>query len=154
MVAKNVVIFGPTGHGKSSVVNMLLGPGSPKAETSSGAVGCTFKSQPFPCRIGETDCILYDTAGLDEGKDGTICSKEAFKNLCSLTQSLAKSGGVSLLIFVMRAGRLNDAFGKNYRLFYNGFCQCKVPIAIAITGLELQPNGMDSWWTKNKRYIL
>ena len=43
---RNIVIFGETGTGKSSLINMLSN--SQMAEVSNLAVGCTFQSNPYP----------------------------------------------------------------------------------------------------------
>ena len=43
---RNIIIFGETGTGKSSLINMLSN--SQMAEVSNLAVGCTFQSNPYP----------------------------------------------------------------------------------------------------------
>lgn len=45
----NIIIFGETGTGKSSVINML--DGRLIADVSSGASGCTFHSSPYEVKL-------------------------------------------------------------------------------------------------------
>ncbi|KAF9241822.1 hypothetical protein BU15DRAFT_60722 [Melanogaster broomeanus] len=65
------------------------------------------------------------------------------------TISLQRTGGIRLLIFCIRGGRITAVTQNNYRLFYEILCQKEVPIAFVITGLENEPS-MEGWWTKNK----
>ena|ERR1700722_730685 len=141
----NIILFGETGCGKSSIVNMIAE--QELAPMSNGAAGCTFRSVPYQVDIMGMSYTIYDTAGLDEGESGNVPKEEAiiqlYKLLCSLKD------GVSLLIFCMRGPRIKDAVYKNWRLFHEIICQKQVPIAIAITGLE-DEDSMDEWWYKNK----
>ncbi|KAE9402897.1 hypothetical protein BT96DRAFT_917850 [Gymnopus androsaceus JB14] len=148
----NLVVFGSTGSGKSSVVNMLIQePNAKRADISSGAVGCTFQSTPYDTHIGDKAYKLWDTTGLDEGMEGKVVSEKALHNLCVLIQQLSRDkSGVSLLVFVMRGPRITEAVTNNYHTFYNGFCEKKVPVVIVITGMENEED-MDSWWDDNKR---
>jgi len=144
--ANNVVIFGATGVGKSSLINMIAG--REVASTSSGAMSCTFESKKYDEVIDGTLVRLWDTAGLNEGEDGHGAVKEdAVNKLRTLIKGLAKDG-VSLLVFVMR-GRLGDTAVKNYRLFYKGICKEEVPIVLVVTALEGEEE-MDAWWRENK----
>ncbi|KAF9522885.1 P-loop containing nucleoside triphosphate hydrolase protein [Crepidotus variabilis] len=144
----NVLLFGETGSGKSSVVNMLAG--REVARTSSGAAGCTFRSEPFGINIGGTNFVVHDTAGLDEGDQGRVPKSTAIVQLYSLMKRL--DDGVSLLIFVMKAPRIKDSYAKNWALFNDVICRSKVPISIVVTGLE-QEDDMDSWWNSNQDHF-
>jgi len=143
--APNVILFGETGSGKSSVVNML--DGRPVARTSSGVSGCTFTSCPYLVSVRGKTMRLWDTAGLDEGEAGRVPNSESIVRLYELIQSLG-SDGVSLLMFVMRP-RFKESTLKNWKLFHEIICQEKVPIVIIVTGLE-QEEEMEEWWWKNK----
>jgi len=57
--------------------------------------------------------------------------------------------GVSLLVYVVRGPRLSPSIRKNYELFYEIFCEEKVPIVIVITGLENEED-MEGWWKRNE----
>jgi len=117
------------------------------ADTSSGARGCTFESKGFEIDILGQPATLWDTAGLDEGDAGRVPKSEAIVQLYRLVRNL--EDGVSLLMFVMRAPRIKSSAPQNWKLFHEIICQWKVPIVIAITGLEQEDN-MDKWWWDNK----
>jgi hypothetical protein len=146
MPRTNVILFGESGGGKSSIVNMLSG-GESVADTSSGAKGCTFESRAFEVNICGMDATLWDTAGLDEGEAGRVPKSDAIVQLYRLVRNL--SDGVSLLMFVMRAPRIKSSVPVNWKLLHEVICQKNVPIVIVITGLEQEDN-MDRWWWNNK----
>ncbi|KAF5350022.1 hypothetical protein D9756_009151 [Leucocoprinus leucothites] len=146
MPRSNIIIFGESGAGKSSVVNMLSS-NEHAADISSGARGCTFESRSFEVNVVGQPATLWDTAGLDEGDAGKVPKADAIAQLYSLLRKL--SDGVSLLMFVMRAPRIKDSAPKNWKLFQEVICQSKVPSVVVITGLENEDN-MDRWWWDNK----
>ncbi|KAF9445208.1 hypothetical protein P691DRAFT_676110, partial [Macrolepiota fuliginosa MF-IS2] len=144
MPRPNVIIFGASGSGKSSIVNMLSG--TDRAEVSSGGEGCTFESRPYEVNILGRYMTLWDTAGLDEGDGGSVSNIDAVVQLYSLIRRL--SDGVSLLMFVVRAPRIRSSVPRNWMLFRDIICQGKVPIVLVITGLELEEN-RNQWWCTN-----
>ncbi|KAG5638125.1 hypothetical protein H0H81_001728 [Sphagnurus paluster] len=141
----NVILFGESGSGKSSIVNMLAQ--RPCAQTSSSVKGCTFIANSYPIEILGTTFNIYDTAGLDEGDQGNVPKKEAIVQLLRLLKSL--DTGVSLLVFCMRGPRIKESAHRNWRLFHEVICRRKVPIVLAVTGIE-QEYDMDEWWIRNK----
>ena len=141
----NVVLFGGSGSGKSSIINMLAE--RPVAAVSSSVYGCTFTSARYAVDIMGSPYNIYDTAGLDEGNTGTVPKTEAIVQLFRLLKNL--DTGVNLLVFVMRGPRIKDAAYKNWRLFSEIVCRGQVPVVIAITGLENEPV-MDEWWGRNQ----
>ncbi|KAJ2924678.1 hypothetical protein H1R20_g12418, partial [Candolleomyces eurysporus] len=143
MAARNVVFFGESGHGKSSVINMVLGYDG--AATSSSPMGCTFEATSYPHHLSGHDLILWDTVGLNEGEQGA--GMQAVTSLYTLLRSL--EGGISLLVFCIRAQQINDAAHKNWQLFQEIICQKRVPIVMAVTHLENE-DSMDDWWTQNE----
>jgi len=150
MATPNVIVFGETGAGKSSLVNLIAG--SSVAQISSRSAGCTFQSTCFPVNIGNKQFNLYDTAGLDEGQGGTIAKQDAIVQLYTLLRRL--DTGVNLLVFCMRGPRIKESCLKNWRLFWEVICQRRVPIVLAVTGLENEEEGMDSWWTQNEEHFM
>jgi len=141
---RNIVIFGETGAGKSSVVNLIAG--KRLAEVGSSARGCTFKSASYEDAIEEFSIRMHDTVGLNEGEGGTVAAREAIIELYNLIEGLRE--GISLLVFCLR-GRIKDTTKKNYKLFFEGLCQMQVPIVLVVTGLELEEPDMQSWWSRN-----
>lgn len=143
----NVIIFGETGVGKSSLINMITGTES--AAVSSAAIGCTFDSIPNDVELSGRRYRLWDTAGLNEGEHGNISGDRAIQNLQKLVQNL-QYGGVSLLVYCIRGARLRDIVKINYDLFYKIICGAKVPIVIVATGLENEDD-MEGWWADNAK---
>ncbi|TFK19611.1 hypothetical protein FA15DRAFT_548289, partial [Coprinopsis marcescibilis] len=144
----NVIIFGETGVGKSSVINMIRGEAArDQAPVSSGAVGCTFSSQGYEAVIDGQKYMLWDTAGLNEGLRGTVDPQQAILNLVELFEKL--DGRVHLLVYCIRGKRFRQVVKDNYDLFYTRLCKSNVPIVVAVTGLENEMPDMDNWWKEN-----
>ncbi|EIW86111.1 hypothetical protein CONPUDRAFT_160953 [Coniophora puteana RWD-64-598 SS2] len=141
----NVVIFGETGAGKSSVVNLVLG--RDEAPVNSSAIGVTFGAKPYSVDLDGRSVRLFDTSGLDEGDEGSVSREDAIVQLYHLLTSL--DDGISLLAFVMRAPRIKQAHVNNWRIFCDVVCKQRVPAIIIITGLENE-DPMSGWWTNNK----
>ncbi|KAG0707995.1 hypothetical protein DFH29DRAFT_561839 [Suillus ampliporus] len=151
---RNVVIFGESGAGKSSVINAIAINAIAKqqlAETSNGAAGCTDRYQRYGVNISGQDYALFDTVGLDEGTAGTVPAAEAKKRLKNLLVKLTSSGsgGISLLVYCVHSTRARRALVRNYNHFYSTICRKKVPIVVVVTGLENEPV-MDSWWDTHR----
>jgi predicted GTPase len=140
-----VIVFGETGAGKSSVINMLAG--TVVADTSRNAIGCTFENKCYPVSIHGNTFNLWDTSGLNEGQEGKVPAKVAIANLYDLIRGLEE--GVSLLVYCVRGPRIKEQTKKNYKMFWSIFCQEKVPIVIVVTGLENE-DPMDAWWQANE----
>ncbi|KAF7975259.1 hypothetical protein HWV62_10132 [Athelia sp. TMB] len=141
----NVIVFGETGAGKSSIINMIVG--HDVAASSSTAAGCTFHSEPYETSIDGLLLKLWDTSGLNEGRNGTVSAKDAVNSLFDL---ITRVQGVSLLVYCIRGPRIKSTTADNYELFYNGLCHGKVPILLVVTGLEGEED-RDSWWNENQQ---
>lgn len=137
----NIIIFGEPGAGKSSVVNMFA-QGSP---ASIGGYRRLFQSEVYDVCIGGTCFRLHDITGLGQGELGGHFETEAIARLYQLLCRL--EGGLSLLICCCFRRLSNTA--QNWKLFREIICQNKVPVILAITGLEMEEN-MDDWWPRNK----
>ncbi|KAF8336738.1 hypothetical protein F5887DRAFT_920680 [Amanita rubescens] len=61
--------------------------------------------------------------------------------------------GVNLLVFCMRSSGFRDSCFKNWQSFWDIICQRRVPIILAVTGLENE-EGMDNWWTRNEEHFM
>lgn len=135
--------------GKSSLINLLAG--KKVSETSSGALGCTLEYKRHLLDLGgDQHFAVWDTAGLDEGTEGSVPADKAEAYLKRLLHELAKNNGVDLLVYCVRGTRVRSALLTNYHIFYSAICRKKVPIAIVITGLENQEVNMETWWYKNE----
>jgi len=141
----NVVIFGETGVGKSSVVNMLTGGGG-AARVSPGGKGVTLQNERYEKDIRGSRFNIFDTVGLDEGAAGTVSAEKANEGLYRLLSTL--DGGINLLVYVVRGPRIKSSIQKNYLMFFEICCKKQVPIVLVITGLENEDD-MDAWWDGN-----
>jgi len=142
----NVVVFGGSGVGKSSVINMIAG--SVVAKTSPDASNCTLKSTSHTVTLNNNKHIkLWDTVGLPEGQMGIIAKVGAGVRLGRLLKQL--DNRISLLVLCMRKPRVGN---KDYKMFYDKLCHQKVPIILVVTGLE-EEEPMESWWESNKGWF-
>ncbi|KAM6490524.1 hypothetical protein JOM56_013867 [Amanita muscaria] len=139
MAPPNVIIFGERGGGKSSIINLLAD--ASVAETSSNLDGGTLKSNAYNVSIDGTMFKFHDTQGLGDTEQQAIVQLQEL--LCSL------SDGVSLLIFCMRGQSIKASCIRNWQLVWDNICQRRVPILLAITGLENEEQ-MDAWWERNQ----
>ncbi|KAG1737384.1 P-loop containing nucleoside triphosphate hydrolase protein [Suillus lakei] len=145
---KNIVLFGQAGAGKSSLVNLMAG--EDVAGTSMDLKSHTLHWQEYPIKFDGTSYNVFDTVGLEEPQLGIPQFLDAVENAYSLIQELERKGGIDLLLFCMRAGRLTTTLQTNYRLFHEFLCDKKVPIILVITYLENEVGEMDAWWKRNE----
>ena len=146
---KNVVLFGETGVGKSSVINLMAG--AEVALTSGNLEGCTLEATEYSFTLpGEPSLRIYDTAGLNEPEMGVNSFFGAIEKAHKLITSLHDAGGIDLLLFCIRGGRITATMQRNYRLFFEFLCGEKVPLAFVVTHLEHE-DVMENWWQKNEK---
>lgn len=146
MASVNIVLFGETGVGKSSVINLIAG--RQVASVSPDAEGRTLSSRRYSFPVGGRTFHIWDTAGLEQPEMGAVGYMAAIEGALTLIQELAKQGGLDLLLFCMRGNRVTATTQSNYRLFYEVLCRSQVPIALVVTHLEREPD-MNAWWTRN-----
>jgi hypothetical protein len=144
----NIVLFGQAGAGKSSLVNFMAG--KEVAGTSNDMKSCTLHWKEYPVQFDGESYNVFDTVGLEEPQLGIPQYLDAVENAYTLIQNLERQGGIDLLLFCMRAGRLTTTLQTNYRLFHEFLCEKKVPVVVVITYLETEVGEMDDWWKRNK----
>ncbi|KAG2134459.1 P-loop containing nucleoside triphosphate hydrolase protein [Suillus clintonianus] len=142
---KNIVLFGETGAGKSSLVNLMAG--KEVALTSSGTQHCTMRWQDYNIEFNGESFKVFNTFGLEEPQLGIKEYLESVENAYRLIKELDSQGGIDLLLFCIRAGRMTTTIQSNYRLFHEFLCEKKVPIVLAITNLEREQR-MEDWWDR------
>ncbi|KAF8134421.1 P-loop containing nucleoside triphosphate hydrolase protein [Boletus edulis] len=147
----NVLIVGETGVGKSSVINLIAG--EKLADVSSSATGCTLDATSYDVvltdRNGQGHHVrLFDTVGMNEPSLSKNDYFVAIEKANVLINQLLRTGGIRLLIFCIRGGRITSVTQSNYHLFRDILCQNQVPVAFVITGMENE-QPMEGWWTRN-----
>ncbi|KAG1731286.1 hypothetical protein EDB19DRAFT_1831768 [Suillus lakei] len=110
------------------------------AKTSNDGSGCTPSAERHPVEISGQRFILFDTAGLNEGSEGTVPAAKAEKQL---------KKSFALLVYCVRSTSSPHIHARAYNTFYAGICQKKVPIVVVATGLERETR-MESWWDMNR----
>ena len=142
------MVFGETGVGKSSVVDMLAGKQVTKC--SNNAVGCTLDHDRYHIEVASHSIHIYDSTGLNQSLKGTVPGPQAVAGLFKLIRGLAASDGIDFLVMVIRPEAIKERTVKNYKLLFKNLCQEEVPVAIVITGLEHEET-MDDWWKRNEK---
>ena len=147
----NILVVGETGVGKSSVINLIAG--ETLADVSSGASGCTLEATSYDIVLTDRHrqghhIRLFDTVGLNEPSLSKNDYLAAIEKANTLITGLLRTGGIRLLIFCIRGGRITSVTQNNYRLFCDVLCQNQVPVAFAITGMENE-QPMEGWWARN-----
>lgn len=141
----NVLVFGATGVGKTSICNELTGLDKP---VSNSAKGVTFECFNFPTFEYRGKKInITDTVGLNESEQGTVSPQNAIEKLIHLM--CQSSNGYNLLIHVMKAPRITKDVQDNYEFFVNTLTDNKIPCILVATGCENDEN-IESWGQKNE----
>lgn len=130
------------------MINLLAG--AEIARTSANLQGCTLDAVEYSFTLpGTTSLRIFDTVGLEEPEMGVNSFLGAIEKAHELITSLHNAGGVDLLLFCIRAGRLTIATQRNYHLFFEILCGSQVPLAIIVTNLEHEVV-MEDWWVRNE----
>ena len=146
----HVLLFGETGVGKSSLVNLLAG--WQIASASPDSAPCTLDSTEYQFQFGSTTIRLWDTVGLEEPEKGPHGYIGAVEKAVDLIRRLEATGGISLFLFCVRGNRITATTQSNYRLFYEVLGKKEVPIAFAVTHLEREMD-MEQWWVRNSQLL-
>ncbi|CAF3369468.1 unnamed protein product [Rotaria socialis] len=145
MASRNVLVFGSSNAGKTSMINMLTHNNYP---VNNSACGCTFETVSIPpVTNGEIQYHFLDTAGLNETDKGTVKSKDAVKNIVKLLKH--SKSGMNLLIYVMRIGTISQTEKDNVNMFCNVITGNMIPTICVITGCENE-EPMTQWVTNNR----
>lgn len=146
----HVLLFGETGVGKSSLINLLAG--WQIASVSPDSAPCTLDSSEYQFQLGSTTIRLWDTVGLEEPEKGPNGYVGAIEKAVQLIRRLNATGGISLFLFCIRGNRITATTQSNYRLFYEVLGKKEVPIALAVTHLEREAD-MEEWWQRNGKTL-
>ena len=148
MSVKNIVLFGQTGAGKSSVVNLLAG--EERAKTSPDMERCTMHWEEYPIAFDGCNYKVFDTVGLVESQLKIEGHLDAIADARTLVTKLENEGGIDLLLFCVRPTRFTSTIENNHRRFCVQLLRKKkIPIVLLVTALE-DEQIMEDWWTRNK----
>ncbi|KAG1891684.1 uncharacterized protein F5891DRAFT_1069586, partial [Suillus fuscotomentosus] len=126
---RNVVLYGESGVGKSSLINLIMGRDA--AKTSPDALACTTTHAPYDATI------TGNTSGwFNEGSEGTVPAVMAERNLTAFLRGLNQEDGVHLLIYCVRGNASNKGSQSAHD--------------IVVTCLEDFRPVMAEWWNENK----
>jgi len=139
----NVVFFGESGAGVSSVINLIAG--NPVAAVSSAIKGCTTHSHSYHINTGTQQFLVWDTMGLNGIHIRGKMRRRAMHNATRLVRDLSRKGGIDLLVFCKKSGRLTLSESNSFKFFEETLCKGNVPVAVVITHLE-SVDPMEKWW--------
>ncbi|KAH7919384.1 hypothetical protein BV22DRAFT_967174, partial [Leucogyrophana mollusca] len=144
----NIVIFGATGVGKSSLVNLIAGKNI--AETSNGARVCTLGARNYTMNINGHILRLHDTSGFTSvgDNDNILAVEKAYR----LIMQLESESDIHLLLFCMRNERISTATVNNYHLVFNILHGQTIPVIFVVTNSENEPS-MENWWERHEKTL-
>jgi len=107
MSTKNIVLFGQTGAGKSSVVNLIAG--EKIAKVSPDVERCTLHWQEYPVAFDGHTFKVFDTVGFEEPGFGMNKYLDVIANAYNLIAKLRNEGGIHLLLRASREIQCNHS---------------------------------------------
>ncbi|KAG2153918.1 hypothetical protein DEU56DRAFT_878455, partial [Suillus clintonianus] len=149
----NVLLFGETGVGKSSIINLITGRDS--AQTSPDGATCTLTHTSYEVDLGTHDFKLWEVSSIESM--GFFRSFFEKRRLKKAFKKLHRDEGVCLLLYCMRGSRAQRALPSDYKHFTDIVGSTagpgRVPVAAVVTSLENYSTNMDDWWTKNRENL-
>ncbi|KAG1802457.1 uncharacterized protein BJ212DRAFT_1397669 [Suillus subaureus] len=147
--AKNIVIFGAMGAGKSSLINLIADQSIAKTGSNLRRCTLTWTKYVLPQFFDDgMQCNIFDTMGIENPELEPYEYHRSIKNASRLLRELDACGGTSLLVYCVQKGRDSGALRSNYQLFHEVLYQRRVPIVMVVTGLE-DEDVMEEWWGRN-----
>ncbi|KAF9241881.1 hypothetical protein BU15DRAFT_13801, partial [Melanogaster broomeanus] len=148
--SSNVIVFADPAAETSSLINLIAG--EPLAGPCTRPYDSVFQASSYDVYLPDDydkrhHIKLFETAGLT-GQLGVVQYLHALKKLHELICELHRTGGVRLIIFCIRGGRVTAAMQQNYLLFWDALCCRQVPVAFVVTGLENELR-MEDWMDVN-----
>ncbi|KAJ8592526.1 hypothetical protein M405DRAFT_812637, partial [Rhizopogon salebrosus TDB-379] len=124
------------------------------ARVSPDSHRCTLQWAEYTITLDNgTRYQVFDTVGLEEPRLDSGEYLTAITNADSLIKALNERGGINLLLFCIRGGRVTATMQSNYRLFFEFLCQENVPVALVVTNLEREQHDMEGWYTRNVGHL-
>lgn len=151
--AKQVLVFGQSGTGKSTLINALTGS---NLKTGSDAKGISLSSTAVTREHNGVNYRIIDTIGLNEADETSgVCGAEALTALVKLLGSI--EGGLNLMVMVINLGRIHSAVDDNYKMFVKTMTADKVPLIIVVTRCERETQAtgdMQGWVERNRHHFV
>ncbi|KAG1819718.1 uncharacterized protein BJ212DRAFT_1478951 [Suillus subaureus] len=148
---RNIVIFGEVGAGKSAVINLMAG--QQITHISPDSHRCTLHWMEYLITFENgTRYKVFDTVGLEEPHIENKDYLTAISNAFGLINTLKERGGIDLLLFCIRGGRVTTTMQSNYVLFFEFLFEAKVPLVLVVTNLEREAN-MEDWYMRNVGHL-
>ncbi|KAG1880781.1 P-loop containing nucleoside triphosphate hydrolase protein, partial [Suillus subluteus] len=147
----NIVIFGTTGSGKSSIINILLE--REEAPASNDAMGCTATTDNYDFSIDERKYRIWDTPGLNEGSEGLVPAKVALKNLKSFVKELVRDKNrTPLFILCVEGSQDVKAQLRHYDSLKSTIGAA--PFSIVVTGMDrCSSSPWSKWWGEHQNIL-
>ncbi|KAG1898780.1 P-loop containing nucleoside triphosphate hydrolase protein [Suillus fuscotomentosus] len=151
VTSKNIVIFGETGVGKSSLINLIAGEDI--APISPDALPCTTEEHAYEVEIRGQRYTLHDTVGLGGGSYGSIPTDVApAKKLKYFLTKMSQEDGLHLLVYCVRGSRATRAVRHSYETFAAAISGMKIPVVLAVTCVDDLSEAGD-WWRRNGKTV-
>ncbi|KAL4079749.1 hypothetical protein J3A83DRAFT_4085601, partial [Scleroderma citrinum] len=130
-----IVVFGRTGAGVSSLVNLVAG--SAVAQCHADTRPCTQRAMSYAATFAGKQFCIYDIPGYrGHSPDAEITG---------IIQDIENERGIDVLVYCLRRKRdtmMPDVFREIRRVVPRD-----VPVVAVVTELERQEGTMESWWT-------
>ncbi|KAH0827564.1 hypothetical protein J3R83DRAFT_4285 [Lanmaoa asiatica] len=82
---------------------------------------------------------LYDTLGMEHHPPPWDAIKARLK----------RSGGVDVVVYCMRRGRLSNEQATHLRTIWKTFCREGVPLVLVVIGVDYRRGSTEEWWEAN-----
>ncbi|KIJ67575.1 hypothetical protein HYDPIDRAFT_49158, partial [Hydnomerulius pinastri MD-312] len=159
----NVVLFGETGVGKSSVVNLMKG--ETVADVSADVEACTTESTRYDITLDSIEYRVWDTMGLKEPQVGSNLKEPrsnsedhlAVTQAYDLIRHLKSSDGIHLLVYCIDGHKdipvsSTSPIRRHYKFIREGLCGSNVPLVLVITHLDSDQE-REQWWKRNQEHF-
>lgn len=151
VTGRNIVIFGETGVGKSSLINLIAGKDI--APTSPDALSCTTEEHAYDVDIRGQRYTLHDTVGFGEGSYGSMPTDVApAKKLKYFLRKMSQEDGLHLLVYCVRGSRATRALRHSYETFAAAIAGMEVPVVLVVTCIDDLSEAGD-WWGRNGKTV-
>ncbi|KIJ08349.1 hypothetical protein PAXINDRAFT_172971, partial [Paxillus involutus ATCC 200175] len=104
---RNIVFFGETGTGKSSIINLIAG--SSDTHTSKDTESCIRVSTCYETALRNVAFNLWDTRGLGEGFFRSLLKGSSQGELKKFLRERHQKREIDFLVYCVRGSRANKA---------------------------------------------